>query len=171
MQPNTRLPIDEVGVNDVRELADRCEGVILHVDDDPEMRLVTATILTAAGFEVAGAATSAEALELALSCRQRLDVLVVDYRLGGGITGTEVAEAIARRLGHGLPTVILTGDPYNAEIPWLKNSPVWLLRKPASPETLVAGLAPLVAFRRAMRKLDAQSLGGQRDATGATRAN
>lgn len=128
--------------------------VILHVDDDEEVRLVTAALLGTEGFEVSGAATHREAIEAALACRERLDVLLVDYHLGKGGTGTEVAEAIARLLGHGVPTVILTGDPYNAEIPWLRNSPVWLVRKPADPATLIAGLGPMVAFGRAMRRLN-----------------
>ena len=44
-------------------------------------------------------------------------MLIVDYNLGDGMTGTEVAEEFARLLGHAVPTVILTGDPANAEVP------------------------------------------------------
>ena len=82
--------------------------------------------------------------------RGRLDVLIVDYHLGGGLTGTEVAEEFARLLGHAVPTIILTGDPANAEVPWLSNAPVWVARKPLAPATLLAALPPLVAFRRAV---------------------
>ena len=46
------------------------------------------------------------------------------------MTGTEVAEEFARLLGHAVPTVILTGDPANAEVPWLADAPVWVARKP-----------------------------------------
>ena len=84
------------------------------------------------------------------SLRGRLDVLIVDYHLGRSMTGTEVAEEFARLLGHAVPTVILTGDPANAEVPWLADAPVWLARKPLSPDTLLAALPPLVAFRRAV---------------------
>jgi hypothetical protein len=77
-------------------------------------------------------------------------VLIVDYHLGDGLTGTEVAEEFARLLGHAVPTIILTGDPANAEVPWLSEAPVWLARKPLLPETLLAALPPLVAFRRAL---------------------
>jgi CheY-like chemotaxis protein len=127
-------------------------GVVLHVEDDDEVRFATRAVLATAGFEVRCAATAEAALELAAIYKD-VDVLVVDYHLGSKTTGTEVAEAIARRLGHGLPTVILTGDPSNAEVPWLRNAPVWLARKPIDPTTLVAGLAPLVAFRRAMKEI------------------
>jgi hypothetical protein len=61
-----------------------------------------------------------------------------------------VAEELARLLGHAVPTVILMGDPANAEIPWLSDAPVWLARKPLLPETLLAALPALVDFRRAV---------------------
>ena len=84
------------------------------------------------------------------SLRDRLDVLIVDYDLGFGLTGTELAEELARLLGHAVPTVMLTGDPANAEAPWLSEAPVWVARKPIYPDTLLAALPPLVAFRRAV---------------------
>ena len=84
------------------------------------------------------------------SLRGRLDVLIVDYYLGNSLTGTEVAEALARLLGHAVPTLILTGDPANAEVPWLTDAPVWVARKPMSADTLLAALPPLVDFRRAV---------------------
>jgi len=150
-------PMDDIDVPHAEPLevdfrARHLHGIILHVDDDEESRLATGTLLTAAGFAVYEAASAASALAQADSVRNRLDVLIVDYHLGGDMTGTEVAEALARELGHGVPTIILTGDPANAEIPWLRNSPVWVVRKPADPLTLVAGLWPLVEFRRAMRR-------------------
>lgn len=125
-------------------------GLILHVDDDEGMRRSTALLLRVAGFETREAATGEEALAQAETLRGKLDVLIVDYHLGNGMTGTEVAEDLARLLGHAVPTVILTGDPANAEVPWLSDAPVWLARKPLMPETLLAALPALVDFRRAV---------------------
>ena len=125
-------------------------GLILHVDDDEAMRRSTAMLMRAAGFETREAACGEDALTQVDSLRGRLDVLIVDYNLGQSMTGTEVAEEFARLLGHAVPTVILTGDPANAEVPWLADAPVWLARKPLHPETLLAALPPLVAFRRAV---------------------
>jgi CheY-like chemotaxis protein len=128
-------------------------GVVLHVEDDDDARGATGVLLSAAGFEFRGAGGPEEAFAQAETLRERLDVLIVDYHLGAALTGTEVAEAIARKLGHGIPIIMLTGDPANADAPWLGNSPVWLARKPVCPVTLIAGLWPLVAFRRAMKKV------------------
>jgi CheY-like chemotaxis protein len=125
-------------------------GLILHVDDDEAMRRSTAMLMRAAGFETREAACGEDAVAQVDSLRGRLDVLIVDYNLDQPMTGTEVAEEFARLLGHAVPTVILTDDPANAEVPWLADAPVWLARKPMHPETLLAALPPLVAFRRAV---------------------
>jgi hypothetical protein len=74
-----------------------------------------------------------KALAQVEALRGRLDVLIVDYDLGLGMTGTELAEEFARLLGHAVPTVMLTGDPANAEVPWLADAPVWVARKPLLP--------------------------------------
>jgi CheY-like chemotaxis protein len=125
-------------------------GLILHVEDDDAMRRSTSLLLRLAGFETREAATGEQALSQVELMRGKLDVLIVDYHLGRGMTGTEVAEEFARLLGHAVPTVILTGDPANAEVPWLSDAPVWLARKPLLPETLLAALPTLVDFRRAV---------------------
>jgi CheY-like chemotaxis protein len=123
-------------------------GLILHVDDDEAVRRSTTLLMRAAGYETREAATGEQALAQADSLRGRLDVLIVDYHLGNTLTGTEVAEQFARLLGHAVPTIILTGDPANAEVPWLADAPVWVARKPLAPETLLAALPSLVNFRR-----------------------
>jgi CheY-like chemotaxis protein len=125
-------------------------GLILHVDDDAALRRSTALLLRSAGFETREAVCGEDALAQVEALRGRLDVLIVDYDLGAGLTGTEVAENFARLLGRAVPTIMLTGDPANAEVPWLADAPVWVARKPLQGETLLAALPPLVAFRRAV---------------------
>jgi CheY-like chemotaxis protein len=125
-------------------------GLILHVDDDEALRRATGLLLRSAGFETREASCGESALSQVETLRGRLDVLIVDYDLGHGITGTELAEDFARLLGHAVPTVMLTGDPANAEVPWLTDAPVWVARKPLLADTLLAALPPLVAFRRAV---------------------
>lgn len=128
-------------------------GLVLHVEDDAEQRESLAMVLQLAGFRAYGAESAAAALDAARRLRDELDVLIVDYHLGDEDTGTEVAESVARVLGHAVPTVILTGDPANAGIPVLTNAPVWLLRKPARTDVLTSALPSLVALRRAVRSV------------------
>jgi CheY-like chemotaxis protein len=125
-------------------------GLVMHVEDDEDLRRSTCMVLRLAGFETCEATCGAHALAQAESLRGKVDVLIVDYHLGDGITGTEVAERFSRLSGHAVPTVILTGDPTNVEIPWLLDAPIWLARKPLHSETLLAALPPLVEFRRAV---------------------
>ncbi len=125
-------------------------GMILHVDDDEGLRRSTATLLRSAGFETREASCGESALSQVEALRGRLDVLIVEYHLGCGMTGTELAEDFARLLGHAVPTIVLTGDPANAEVPWLADAPVWVARKPLLPDTLLAALPALVNFRRAV---------------------
>jgi len=131
-------------------------GLVLHVDDDEAMRRSTALLMRSAGYETREAAYGEQALAQVESLRGRLDVLIVDYNLGHPMTGTEVAEEFARLLGHAVPTIILTNEPANAEVPWLADAPVWVARKPLAPETLLAALEPLVQFRRAVAALPAR---------------
>ena len=131
-------------------------GLILHVEDDEAMRRSTALLLRLAGFETREAASGEQALAQAETLRGRLDVLIVDFHLGNGMSGAEVAEEFARLLGHAVPTIVLTGDPANAEVPWLADAPVWVARKPLMPETLLAALPALVDFRRAVAAVPAR---------------
>ena len=130
-------------------------GVVLHVEDDAEQRESLAVVLQLAGFRTHGAGSAVAALEATRQLRDDLDVLIVDYHLGSEDNGTEVAESVARILGYAVPTVILTGDPANAEFPLLTNAPVWLLRKPARTEVLTSALPSLVALHRALREVAA----------------
>jgi CheY-like chemotaxis protein len=134
----------------ITQLEPATRGLVLHVEDDDAMRRSMALLMRSAGYETREAAFGEQALSQVETLRGRLDVLIVDYNLGHSMTGTEVAEEFARLLGHAVPTVILTGDPANAEVPWLADAPVWVARKPLAPETLLAALPPLVAFRRAV---------------------
>ena len=86
-------------------------GLILHVDDDEACAVRPRMLLRSAGFETREASCGEQALAQVETLRGRLDVLIVDYNLGAGMTGTEVAEEFARLLGHAVPTVMLTGDP------------------------------------------------------------
>jgi histidine kinase len=125
-------------------------GLILHVEDELPVREGLALLLRVDGYEVHGAATGPEALQLA---REGLhpDVLIVDFNLGEDLNGAEVAEQIRGILGYTPPVIMLTGDLSNAEFPCVTDAPVWLIRKPANPQLLLAALPGLVQVSRATR--------------------
>ena len=74
---------------------------ILHVDDDPDIRLLIAGSLAEFGYTVATAGTVAEALQLARDIRFNLCIL--DVRLPDG-TGIDLCRQL-RPLQPGVPVV------------------------------------------------------------------
>ena len=86
------METDEVKVEKLR---------ILHVDDDPEIRLLIAGSLREFGYIVATAGTVAEALQLAGDLEFNLCIL--DVRLPDG-TGIELCQQL-RELQPGVPIV------------------------------------------------------------------
>ena len=82
---------------------------ILLVEDDPAVREATRMLLKVEGYRVTAVSTIAEAL---LSAHEinGFDLLVTDYHLSGGETGTEVIARLRESLGIPLKAVLITGD-------------------------------------------------------------
>lgn len=123
-------------------------ALVLHVEDDAAVRTSVQMLMRSAGLRVVSVASGAEALQRVQSERLQPDVLIVDFHLADDMTGTDVAEALARKIGHAPPTIVLTGDRSNAELPWLVNAPVWMVSKPFDPAVLLAGVESLASFHR-----------------------
>ncbi|WP_019904467.1 response regulator [Methylobacterium sp. 77] len=108
---------------------------ILVVDDDAEVRHVTASFLNTFGYTETEAANGEAAV--AMMERSSFDLVVADLAMPG-MTGVELAE-IVRRRWSGVPILIVTGHAEAIPIP--DDLPV--LRKPfdsADLATLVAGM-------------------------------
>jgi CheY-like chemotaxis protein len=78
---------------------------ILHVDDDPQIRLLMAGSLQEFGYTVVTAGTVKEALQLATG--MGFDLFILDVRLPDG-TGVELCQLL-RRLQPNAPIVYYTG--------------------------------------------------------------
>jgi PAS domain S-box-containing protein len=109
---------------------------ILIVDDDPQVRHVTASFLTGFGHSTTEAADGEAALR---SLRHdRFDMVVADLAMPG-MSGIELAAEIRGRL-PGLPVLILTGHAEAMQIP--EDLPV--LSKPFRSADLAARVATLL---------------------------
>jgi two-component system, sensor histidine kinase len=86
---------------------------VLLVEDDKSVRDATRLLLTVEGFQVTGVATLAEALQHA-SGGNAIDLLVTDYHLANGETGTAVISTLRESLGTRLKAVLVTGDTSSA---------------------------------------------------------
>lgn len=122
--------------------------LVLHVEDDDAMRASVRLLLRSAGLQVVSVASGLEALQRVRAEKLVPDVVIVDFHLTGEMTGADVAEALARVVGHAPPTIVLTADPSNAELPWMTGAPLWMLGKPFDGDVLLAGVDSLARFHR-----------------------
>ena len=84
---------------------------ILHVDDDPDIRLMMSACLRDFGYVVATAATNAEALELAE--KVKFDLFILDVRLPDG-NGVELCQKV-NQLQPNSPVVYYSAYASNEE--------------------------------------------------------
>jgi DNA-binding response OmpR family regulator len=134
-------------------------GVILHVDDERPIREALSILLGTSGYRVVGAASCAEAMQAAAQ-GLRPDLMIIDFNLGEESNGADLIERIRHVFGYTPPTIMLTGNPYDAEAPWVIDAPLWLARKPLDPELLLAAVPSLVQLSRAIRALQMESSRG-----------
>ena len=113
---------------------------VLLLDDEPANLHLRAAILRQHGYQCIPAATIEEATELF----NNIDIAVLDYHLGAGQFGTEVAALLRRRRPH-VPIIILSAtlDHYFGGV-----EDMHLLKGYSSVEDLLTALSSLEAKRR-----------------------
>jgi two-component system chemotaxis response regulator CheY len=129
-----------------------CEGRVLVVDDEPDIRKVVKMTLQKAGYEVLEAENGAKAIEVINSGENRLllDVVICDIRMPK-ING---AEAIAYFRSHypRVPLIVLTGFPdADMAISFLRQGVVDYLVKPVEGEKLRSAVARAIEQRELAR--------------------
>src|SRR5215475_939973 len=87
---------------------------VLVVEDDPSVRMLIMDILAELDYAAIEAYDSQSAMPV-LESRQRIDLLVTDVGLPGGMNGRQLAER-ARQLRPGLRTLFITGYAEGAAI-------------------------------------------------------
>jgi CheY-like chemotaxis protein len=117
------------------------KGRILHVDDDPDIRLMIAASLQEFGYVVATAGTNAEALELAQQFK--FDLSILDVRLPDG-SGIELCQKIKQLQPHA-PAVYYSAYASDEEQEAaLSVAGDAYLKKPVSAEKLDQTIADLL---------------------------
>ncbi|MEX2137793.1 MAG: response regulator [Pirellulales bacterium] len=84
---------------------------MLILEDDPGAALLQLRSLERAGFRPLSVATPSEAI--ALLARERVDIIVVDYRLQGNLTGIDFYQHV-KNAGYDVPAIVVTG--FTAEL-------------------------------------------------------
>ncbi len=104
---------DAEGVNDLSDAARAKVGeTVLVVDDEPTVRMLVTEVLEDLGYAAIEAGDGASGLKV-LQSDVRIDLLVTDVGLPGGLNGRQMADA-AREGRPGLKVLFITGYAENA---------------------------------------------------------
>ena len=140
-----------LGGEDVTDTADEPEHApraeqgqtVLVVDDEPTVRMLVREILENLGYTAIEAVDGAAALKV-LRSDVRLDLLVTDVGLPGGMNGRQVADA-GRAIRQDLKVLFITGYAENAALSHghLEHG-MQVLTKPFSMEALASRITELI---------------------------
>ncbi len=120
----------------------RSGETVLVVDDEPTVRLLVRDVLSGFGYAVIEAADGNAALKV-LRSNTKVDLLVTDVGLPGGMNGRQMADA-GRALRPGLRTLFITGYAENAVVGHGHLEPgMRVLTKPFSIDALAARIRDL----------------------------
>jgi two-component system, sensor histidine kinase len=117
---------------------------VLLVEDDQGVRNATRMLLKVDGYRVTAVSSLAEALRTARD-EPRIDLLVTDYHLGNGETGTQVIAALRDALGAPIKAVLITGDTSTAVRELPLDTRLRLASKPIKAEELLQLIRALLA--------------------------
>jgi CheY-like chemotaxis protein len=145
------LPRDQATAEDTpahAELSDLPHAevgqTVLIVDDEPAIRMLVTEVLVDWGYHVVEAAEGSTALKI-LQSNARIDLLVTDVGLPGGINGRQVADA-ARIARPQLKVLFITGYAENAVLSHGHLAPgMHVLTKPFAIEALAAKIKELIS--------------------------
>jgi two-component system CheB/CheR fusion protein len=85
-------------------------GVILVVEDDPDVRELIELVLKDEGHYAVTALDGVAALEMLARGAVRPDLILADYNLPNGMNGLDVSAKVREKLHRQIPVIILTGD-------------------------------------------------------------
>jgi CheY-like chemotaxis protein len=120
---------------------------VLVVDDEPTVRLLMTDLLQDAGYRVLDAPDGPAGLKI-LQSETRIDLLVTDVGLPGGMNGRQVADA-ARVLRPNLKVLFITGYAENAVIGSNQLEPgMQVITKPFAMEALASKVREIIDARK-----------------------
>ena len=124
--------------------SDRGAFKILLVEDEPGVRNAMRMLLKIEGYQVTTAAGAAEALEHLVPTSD-FDLIVTDFHLEGGRTGTQVISAARSALGSSLKAILVTGDTSSAIREMQGDANLRITSKPINSDELLGLMKTLLA--------------------------
>ncbi len=137
-------PVPEEVAETTGNLATSGEGeVVLVIDDEPAIRMLVAEVLVDAGYAVIEAADGPAGLRV-LESNAKIDLLITDVGLPGGMNGRQVADA-ARVNRPDLKVLFITGYAENAVIGNSRlDQGMFLLTKPFQMDVLADRIREII---------------------------
>jgi PAS domain S-box-containing protein len=126
--------VDEALIHDVEEIERGFGETVLVVDDEENVRMLVAEVLTEQHYRVLEAKDGRSALGV-LESDARIDLMITDVGLPGGLNGRQVADR-ARELRSGLKVLFITGYAENAVISNHLEAGMAVLAKPFAMSSL-----------------------------------
>jgi CheY-like chemotaxis protein len=112
---HTGAQASEPAVTDERAESASSNGeVVLVIDDEPTVRMLVGEVLTENGYRAIEASDGPSGLSI-LNSDVRIDLLITDVGLPGGLNGRQVADA-ARMVRPDLKVLFITGYAENSTI-------------------------------------------------------
>jgi PAS domain S-box-containing protein len=123
---------------------------ILIVDDDEAVRMLVTEVLQELGYGAIEAADGTSGLNV-LQSNARIDLLITDVGLPGGMNGRQIAE-VARVHRPGLKVLFITGYAENAVVRnGFLEAGMQIMVKPFTMEALAARIQDVIACERATK--------------------
>lgn len=125
-------------------------GVILLVEDDPEVRELLELFLKDAGHQTATAPDGVAALALVAQGTIRPDLMLADYNLPNAMDGGQLTAKLREYLHDDIPVIILTGDISTGSLLEIAGHGCVQLNKPVKLNELTEVIQRLLAGARSI---------------------
>lgn len=120
-------------------------GLVVLIDDEPLVLAGLKLMLESWGFDVLDAASGGEAMEkLRRLGKPSPTVIVSDYRLRGGHTGTEAINSIRSTFGIVPPAIVITGDTAPERLREATESGYTVVHKPIAPDDFLTAIRKVI---------------------------
>jgi signal transduction histidine kinase/CheY-like chemotaxis protein len=114
------------------------------IEDDRLVRWAMEGLLASHGLIIAAGADFVETKAALLGHGRAPDLVIADYRLRGGETGVAAARCLREEYAADIPVLLLTGESSPDRLAGADAQGFPVLRKPATPEQLLAAIASLL---------------------------
>jgi two-component system cell cycle sensor histidine kinase/response regulator CckA len=152
--PRVIAPVEQESPAATGAALTRGDETILVVEDEISLRSLIARVLGSLGYRVLIAGTGAQALQVATEADSRLDLLLTDVVLPGGMQGTDLARDLLTSMPN-LPVLYMSGYARDAIVHGGRlDEGVNFLEKPFTPDALAKMVRAVLSGGRRVKSTE-----------------